>query len=194
MKLKWPVILASASPRRQSLLKEILSEFSIVSPDIDEDAMSDADPWVTAQRLAREKALAVFEQHADSLVIAGDTVVAVPVEDGYLQLAKPVDTADAIRMLTLLQGRSHTVITGICIRYPQGMSAFTEFAEVTFDALSQEQIEDYVAGGEPMDKAGAYGYQGGASAFISQVKGDVNTVIGLPVERLRDALREIAKG
>ena len=189
--VNYPVILASASPRRHDLLKELISDFQVISADIDEDALTDPDPFVTAQRLAKEKVFAVYSQHPDSLVIGGDTVVALPDGDGWRQLTKPTDEGDAARILGELSGQTHTVITGVCIKWPKGFHAFTESSEVAFKQMSAEEIRAYIATGEPMDKAGAYGLQGGARPFISEVKGSVNNVIGLPTERLEEALREI---
>lgn len=191
MKLPYPVVLASASPRRQDLLGPIVGEFSVHPADLDEEALGDPDPWVTAQRLAREKASAVFAAHPDSLVIGADTVVALGGADGWVQYAKPVDEADACRILGTLSGQTHVVVTGVAMRWPGGMAAFTETARVTFRTLSEAEIQAYVAGGEPMDKAGAYGYQGGAKAFIERLEGDINTVIGLPTERLKQDLKNL---
>jgi septum formation protein len=193
MQLPWPVVLASASPRRQELLKKIVSEFTVDPAHLDEDALTDPDPWITAQKLAREKALAVRANHPDSLVIAGDTVVALPHGEGWIQLAKPVDAPHAEQMLAQLAGRTHTVITGIALACPTGFSAFTDSSKVTFRALSSQEIASYVATGEPMDKAGSYGLQGMAKEFIAQVEGSVTCVIGLPMERLEEALRSLVK-
>ncbi|MCG9894927.1 MAG: Maf family protein [Fimbriimonadaceae bacterium] len=188
-----PVVLASASPRRQDLLRRLVPEFAVDPPDLDEDALTDPDPWVTAQRLAREKALAVRERHPECLVIAGDTVVAVPSEeggDGWIQLSKPKDPVDAYTMLRILSGRVHTVITGVCLIGPTGMSSYTEAARVSFRDLTDEEIRTYIASGEPMDKAGSYGLQGGAKTFVERIEGEVETVIGLPLERLSELLHE----
>lgn len=189
--LRYPVVLASASPRRQELLRSLVPLFDVVPADLDEDALTDADPWVTAQRLAREKCLAVFASHPESLVIGGDTVVALPLGDDWVQLTKPVDVEDAVRILSSLQGATHTVITGVCLRWPKGMVAFTESSKVTFRSVSEAEIRAYIATGDPMDKAGAYGLQGGAKDFIAKVEGSVTNVIGLPMERLEEALREV---
>lgn len=159
-----------------------------MTPNVDEDALVDPDPWVTAQRLAREKALAGFALRPDAMVVGGDTVVAVPVGDGWEQLAKPNDAEDARRMLSLLSGKEHVVITGLAVRSPLGLSAGTETAHVTFRALEPEEIASYVATGEPMDKAGAYGIQGGASAFVKGLRGNPDCVIGLPRQLLRELL------
>lgn len=193
LRIPWPVVLASASPRRQDLLRELVPEFTVDPAHIDEDSMTDPNPWVTAQRLAREKSLAVFERHPGALVIGGDTVVALPEGESWLQLAKPVDAEDACRTLGLLSGRTHLVITGVCLAHPGGMSAFTETTNVTFKPMSPAEIEDYVATGEPMDKAGAYGFQGGARPFVEKIEGSVTNVIGLPMEKLEEALGGICK-
>lgn len=185
------MILASASPRRSDLLKPLIPEFRVIPADVDEDGLTDPDPWITARKLAREKALAVYESHPDSLVIGGDTVVAYQEGDAWVQLAKPSDEDDAFRILRILSGRTHTVITGVCVKWPKGFISFTDESKVTFAKMSDEQIRAYIATGEPMDKAGAYGLQGGARPFITQVEGFVSTVIGLPTERLEEALREV---
>lgn len=194
LQLPWPVVLASASPRRKDLLSELVSDFEVVAADIPEEDHVHDDPWVTAQRTAREKALVVSSERPNALVIAGDTVVAF--EDGskaWTQLAKPEDEEDARRMLTLLAGRTHTVVTGVCLVYPGGFSAFTDATQVTFKSMSEQDIFAYVATGEPMDKAGAYGFQGGARPFVEKIEGSVSNVIGLPMEKLEDALKSIVK-
>jgi septum formation protein len=182
-----PVVLASASPRRAELLRRILAEFEIVPAEVDEDALGDADPWVAAQRLAREKALTVAGLRPEALVIGGDTIVAV---DG-LQLGKPKDAADARRMLGLLSGREHAVVTGVALRWPAGFAAFTETSKVTFRPLNDIEIAAYVETGEPLDKAGAYAIQGGAMEFVERLEGSLDNVIGLPTERLIETLREV---
>lgn len=191
LKLAYPVILASGSPRRRELLGKLVAEFNVVVADVDEDALTVEDPEQTARILAREKALMVYADHRDSIVIGGDTVVALEIGGVLTQLSKPVDEADAVRMLGLLSGRTHTVITGVCVKWPKGISVLAERSEVTFGVMNEEQIAAYVATGEPMDKAGAYGLQGGARQYVTQIKGDIENVIGLPVDRLREALREI---
>lgn len=203
LRISYPVVLASASPRRQELLRRLIPEFLVDAADIDEDALTVADPWQTAQRLAREKALAVYERHPDSLVIAGDTVVGLPDRElapgapdtweaaTWVQLSKPRDASDAERMLATLAGRTHVVVTGIALRWPRGLHSFAETSWVTFKAMTAEQISAYVVGGEPMDKAGSYGIQGMASGFVSQLEGSLENVIGLPVEPLEEALRQV---
>lgn len=190
--LAYPLVLASGSPRRKDLLQEMgYLDFRVLPADVDEEALTDADPWITAKRLAREKALAVFARYPDSVVIGGDTVVAIEEDGGWRQLVKPVDEEDAVRILSELSGRTHTVITGVCVKWPKGFASFADESRVTFRAMSRDEIVAYVATGEPMDKAGAYGLQGGARPFIARVEGSVNTVIGLPTERLAEALAEI---
>ncbi|MBS1714309.1 MAG: septum formation protein Maf [Armatimonadetes bacterium] len=184
----FPVILASASPRRHELLSRLVEEFSVEPAHLDEDGLTDRDPWVTAQRLAREKALAVRERFPMALVVAGDTVVAVEECGEWAQLAKPGDDAEAQAMLGRLSGRTHTVVTGVCLVWPGGMSAFTDSTKVTFRHLKPTEIEAYVATGEPFDKAGGYGWQGAAKAFIDKTEGSVTNVVGLPLERLEEAL------
>lgn len=111
--------------------------------------------------------------------------------DGWRQLAKPTDTDDAFTMLRDLAGRKHTVITGVCLVWPGGMSAFTESSKVTFRTLSDDEISAYVATGSPMDKAGAYGLQDESQSFIAMVEGPIDNVIGLPMEKLKEALTSI---
>ncbi|MBL8086879.1 MAG: septum formation protein Maf [Chthonomonas sp.] len=191
LRLKYPVILASASPRRQELLKRLIPEFAVVPAEVDEEAHTHEDPYVTAQGLARRKAFEVFERHPNSLVIGGDTVVAFEEAGSWTQLAKPTDVDDAVRMLTLLAGRTHLVVTGMALRWPRGMHAFTAASNVTFRPLNDAEIRAYVATGEPMDKAGAYGIQGMAKGFLERLEGSVDTVIGMPIEPLEEALKDV---
>jgi septum formation protein len=184
-----PVVLASGSPRREELLRRLFSEFEVLPAEVDEDALTDPDPWITAQRLAREKALSVREIRPECLVIGGDTVVALAEGDGWRQLAKPLDRDDAARMLSELSGRTHKVVTGVCLVAPSGMSAFTETTDVTFRRIAREEIEAYVATGAPLDKAGAYGLQDASQDFVAQVAGSVTNVIGLPMEKLEEEIR-----
>jgi len=189
---KYPVILASASPRRQQLLKPLVESFRVVPADLDEDALTESDPWATASGLAIAKARSIARDYPDHLVIGGDTVVAYEDASGWHQLSKPTDTQDAIRILTLLSDRQHVVITGLAVVYPGGEQVTTDHTEVTFRALSTAEIAAYVATGEPMDKAGAYAIQGGASGFVSAINGNISAVVGLPVERLEEILSGIS--
>jgi septum formation protein len=178
------VVLASASPRRQELLKKLFSEFLVDPAHVDEDAMTLVDPFATAELLAQEKALAVLRRHPGALVIGGDTVVAYESAEGWQQLAKPQDPEDAIRMLSILQGRSHVVATGISLQSEGIDQTFHERTRVFFRPVGKEEIVAYVATGESMDKAGAYGAQGMASTFVEKLEGPISNVIGLPIERL----------
>ena len=208
MVFPWPVVLASASPRRQDLLSELVSTFEVVPANIDEETFVDDNPWVTAQKTAREKALFVRQNRPDALVISGDTVVAICKQDDvpsrfgqrelstlnfhrWKQFAKPIDEADALRMLHLLQNRTHLVITGLCVVWPGGMAALTDATTVTFKEMSEHEIKDYIATGEPMDKAGAYGFQGGARSFVDSIEGSPSNVIGLPMEALKEVLQPL---
>lgn len=190
LELPWPVVLASASPRRQELLRQIVPAFEVDPADVDEDALTVADPFETAERLARAKAKRVAERHPRALVIGGDTVVAVPGE-AWVQLSKPRDEEDALRILRQLQGRAHVVATGISLQAPGVDRTFHERTTVVFREVSDDEIRRYIATGEPMDKAGAYGAQGMAATFVDHLEGSRNNVIGLPVERLEQELRAI---
>ena len=175
------LILASQSPRRRELLERMGLDFTVISPQIDEDAFTDPDPAALVCTLSREKALAVArEQDPDVLVVAADTVVVL---DGQA-LGKPGDEAGAAAMLAALSGRSHEVYTGVTVC--RGDRAVTEAkrTEVTFRPLSREEIRSYVATGEPMDKAGAYGIQGFGALLVEGIRGDYFNVVGLPVCRL----------
>jgi len=137
--------------------------------------------------LAARKATAVAKSHPDRAVIGSDTVVAV---DGEI-LGKPTDDADAVRMLKLLSGRKHHVFTGLCIAYQGENTVFYDGAAVEFAEMSESEIADYVASGEPRDKAGAYAIQGLASKFITSISGDYYSVVGLPVSHLYRSLKDL---
>lgn len=184
------IILASASPRRRWLLETLIPTFTVIPADLDEDALTSADPFATAVTLAREKALAVARANPGAWVIGGDTVVAIPTDAGWEQLAKPTDSEDAVRMLTQLQGRTHTVVTGLALVRGTQIRSEPVLSHVTFRPVSDEEIRAYVATGDPLDKAGAYGLQGAAAAFVSAIQGSQNNVIGLPTERLREWFSE----
>lgn len=185
-------MLASASPRRRELLASLVSDFQVDPADIDEDALTSPDPWKTARDLARVKATVVLERHPDALVIAADTVVAIETANGYRQLAKPSDAEDAKRMLRELSGRTHQVITGVAIVFANNTFDLLETTHVSFRELGEDEIDAYVATGEPLDKAGAYGIQGGAKEFATVIDGSLSTVIGLPLEALTNALKSVA--
>ena len=186
------MILASASPRRQQLLKTLIPEFTVFPADLDEDALTTADPFETARGLALAKAQHVAELRPGSLIIGGDTVVAIPTDSGFQQLAKPLNPAHAVEMLQTLAGKRHVVTTGIAVVYPGGAESSHGETWVTFRELAEAEILDYVASGEPLDKAGSYGIQGAARAFITQIDGPEDNVIGLPTDQLRALLAATA--
>jgi septum formation protein len=196
------LVLASASPRRQELLRNAGISFTVQPADIDETPRGGESPRDYAERLASEKAIAVWRLHPEAMVLGADTIVVV----GETILGKPADPEDAERMLRLLSGRVHRVITGVCIVEAQLPVASTsaqspagsrenpriasETTLVTMNELSDDEIRDYIATGEPMDKAGAYAIQGMASRWIPRIEGDYSNVVGLPVALVWRMLRE----
>lgn len=182
------VVLASASPRRHELLKQVVDEFLIDPADIDEESLTVADPFETAEQLALAKATSVAARHPGCIVIGCDTVVALQSGETWEQFAKPVSFEDAVRMLRELSGRTHIVVTGVSVVYENQAKTSHAFTRVTFSDLSEETIREYVATGEPMDKAGAYGAQGMAGGFVTMLDGDLDTVIGLPVKLVQELL------
>ena len=189
------LVLASASPRRQEILRNAGIPFVVQAANIPESPLENESPQACAQRLAREKVLAVAQQSPADLILGADTIVVV--DD--LMLGKPTDTSDAMRMLRLLSGRTHEVITGVCLMRrgnsaPSGefpvLSVRFEVTRVVMEKITDQEIRDYVATGEPMDKAGAYAIQGIASRWISRIEGDYFNVVGLPVSRVYRMLQE----
>ena len=181
------LILASASPRRQELLKLFGIPFTVRVADIDETMDPQLPPYDEVARVSRAKAMAVPREESD-VVIAADTIV---VCEGKV-LGKPRDEADAKAMLSLLSGRDHQVMTGCTVLRGDAFETFTEVTDIHFRGLSEKEIENYVATGEPMDKAGSYGIQGGAALFCQRMVGDYYNVMGLPVCALGDKLKTIA--
>lgn len=175
------LVLASASPRRRELLTQAGYTFRVHPADVNEDALAGEDPIAYVTRLAREKAEAVFRELAGEdeglAVLGADTTVTI---DGQI-LAKPQDEADAARMLRLLSGRSHRVMTGVALATTAGTEVAAEVTAVRFLTLSAAEIADYVTTGEPMDKAGAYAIQGRAACWIPRIEGCYFNVVGLPV-------------
>ena len=174
------LILASASPRRAELLRNAGIAFTVVPAHVPEQPGAGEPPLAYAQRLARDKARAVFAHNPDNVVLGADTVVVV---DEHL-LEKPRDEQDAARMLRLLSGRTHQVITGVCVLAPGHEQTEAEVTEVRFSDLSNEEIDAYIATHEPMDKAGAYAIQGIASRWVERIDGCYFNVVGLPVPRV----------
>jgi septum formation protein len=186
------LVLASASPRRQDLLRNAHISFAVQPADIDETPRPVENPREYAERLAREKALAVWQTRPQDVVLGADTIVVV---DETI-LGKPADAADATRMLRALSDRTHRVITGVCIVWPgklrkedRQLKTASETTLVTFNKLSEEEIQEYISTGEPMDKAGAYAIQGIASRWIPHIEGDYSNVVGLPVALVYRMLR-----
>jgi septum formation protein len=180
------LVLASASPRRQELLRNAGIEFEVHSAHIAEDPLPGEAAEDCAKRLAREKASSVAPQCPHDCVLGADTVVVVDREI----LGKPTDGADAARMLRMLSGREHQVITGVCLVVSGQWLVASETTSVTMSEISEKEITGYIASGEPMDKAGAYGIQGIASRWIRRIDGDYSNVVGLPVALVWRMLRE----
>jgi len=201
------LVLASASPRRQDLLRNAGISFAVQPADVNETPLKGEAPRECAERLAREKALTVWRSRPQDAVLGADTIVVV---DETI-LGKPVDAEDAARMLRTLSGRVHRVITGVCLikpvpgtQYPvpsgrssardehrsENLHLGSETTRVTMSEISDKEILDYVATGEPMDKAGAYAIQGIASRWIPRIEGDYSNVVGLPVALVYRMLRD----
>jgi septum formation protein len=189
------------------LLKELVPDFEALAPDVDEETYAQTDATVAAKDLAQAKANAVWNSHRDAVVIGADTVVALKIShlnprdlsrmspdlatalrSRRLPIGKPKSPADAIDILNSLSSRTHFVLTGVCVLTPAGATSFVSVTSVRWRRLSGEEIEQYVATGEPMDKAGAYGIQGGAKGFVERIDGSLSNVIGLPLEALRPIL------
>jgi len=179
-----PVVLASASPRRRELLALLGLAFDVAPADVDESWRNGEAPAVHAERLAREKATAA--RRAGSITIAADTIVVV---DGDI-LGKPRDRAEAAAMLRRLGGREHVVHTAIAVAFGGRLVSGVEATRVWFRTLDEPTIEAYIATGEPMDKAGAYGIQGFGAVLVERIEGDYFTVMGLGLARLVDLLGE----
>lgn len=178
------MILASASPRRRELLGVIVPEFDVEPADVDESACNTDSFRSSVTWAAMAKALRIAEAHPEDVVIGADTIVTVLGQT----LGKPASPAEAAGMLRLLSGREHTVMTGLAIVSRLRTESVIEESRVQFAPLTEVQIQAYVRTGEPMDKAGAYGIQGRASAFIERVEGCYFNIVGLPLFRLASLL------
>lgn len=185
------LILASASPRRRELLKQIGIDFEVRVSQADERIAPGTKPWKAVEELSYRKAKAVWDElEVKETVIGSDTVVSIDDEI----LGKPKDAADACAMLRRLQGREHYVYTGVTILTAEGeRRTFHEGTKVIFTPMSQAEIEAYVATGDPLDKAGAYGIQGECAKYVRAIEGDYNTVVGLPVGRLYQELARMER-
>lgn len=180
------MVLASASPRRKELLALAGFSFTVCPSGADEtlDAGVSADQAVRI--LAQRKAEEVFSRYPDKLIVASDTVVCLDRE----VLGKPKDAAEAVSMLRRLSGQSHRVYTGVCICAQKGRAMFCEQTEVVFYPLSEQEIAQYVATGEPMDKAGAYGIQGKGALLVREIHGDYYNVVGFPLSKFCRVYRD----
>ena len=184
------VILASASPRRKELLAQIVADFEICVSDV-EEIITEREPAKVVEELSAQKAFAVYSgTEGDVLVIGADTVVTMADKI----LGKPANEADAFSMLQMLQAKAHSVYTGVTVYMRQGTEekkvTFSECTEVQFYPMTEAEIQGYIATGEPMDKAGAYGIQGIGGRFVEKISGDYNNVVGLPIARLYQELKE----
>src|SRR3954469_14140774 len=188
------IILASASPRRAELLRSAAIPFTVDVANVAEALHRGETPAQHAERLARRKAEVVAKRNPGKLVLGADTIVVVDDEI----LGKPRDAADAARMLRMLSGRSHEVITGVCVARlaisNQQLATCSEQTKVFFEEIAEDEIEAYIAPGEPMDKAGAYAIQGIASRWVSRIEGDYANVVGLPVALVWKMLQKFPNG
>lgn len=181
------IILASKSPRRKELMKLIASSFQVIVKDIDEESSYTLSPMEAVQDISYRKAYEVAKDHQNDTVIGADTIVVI---DNQI-IGKPKDSNDAIRILKLLSGRTHQVMTGYTIFKCQKHITKLVISEVIFNQLSDELIKDYVATKSPLDKAGAYGVQDNDTYhIIKEVKGSVHNVIGFPVEEIKEDLKK----
>lgn len=187
--MKTKVILASASPRRQELLKLIFDKFEILPADVDENISEDVPVESRPQKIAEKKALHIARSHPDCLVIGCDTAV---IADEKM-LGKPTDRENAVEMLKALSGKTHKVITGSCLAKGGRILSFSVTTLVEFYPLTDEEIGEYIETCEWTDKAGAYGIQGKAGFFVRGIRGDYNNVVGLPCAELNRRIKEFGK-
>ncbi len=180
------IILASASPRRQELLKILFDNFIVEPADIDETVRKSIELEQYPEYLAVKKARHIAEKHSpEDMIIGCDTGVFIDT----LMLGKPDNIEQAKEMLTLLSGRTHKVITGCCIMHKGKTVSFSKVTEVEFYRLTPDDIDEYIQTGEPMDKAGAYGIQGKGSLLVKRINGDYFNVVGMPVAELKQKLK-----
>ena len=184
---KVRVILASQSPRRRELLKEIFDSFEVKVADVDEELSSDIKPERGVEILAVRKGAAVAKDEPEALVISSDTLV----ELGGTPLGKPRDKEHAFEMLSALSGREHRVHTGVAVHYRGRVASGVATTSVFFREISPEEMREYIDGGEPMDKAGAYGIQGEGGKFVEKICGDFDTVVGLSCRLTRELAEKV---
>ncbi len=180
------IVLASSSPRRREILNLLGIEFEVIPPNVEEENIG--DPVTTARRLSHLKALSVWKKNREALVIGADTLVFV----GGRIIGKPSSVEEAIKTLSYLSGRWHRVVSAVSFRGPGVSITVHDVAKVRFRNLSPEEIEFYVNTGEPMDKAGAYGVQGFGSTVVERIEGNFYTVMGLPVVKVYQVLRDLS--
>jgi len=183
---RMKLILASASPRRRELLQMAGYDFRCLPAEGPEEIPEGMPAEEVPSFLAQQKAEEIRRCCPEDVVIGSDTIVCL----GSEIMGKPADEEDAVRMLAELSGRCHRVITGVAVLWPDGREVFTSVAEVEFFPLDEQEIRAYVASGEPMDKAGAYGIQGLGGLLVSRINGDYYTIVGLPVGRTVRCLRK----
>ena len=179
------IILASASPRRKELLKKIIPEFQIEASSASEIIQDDIPPRDVAEHLAAKKAMDVFNKHPNDTIIGSDTIIVL---DNTIY-GKPADKEDAKRMLKLFSGKTHLVITGVCVASSKRTISFSSINSVKFYDLSDSEIDDYLANEEYKDKAGSYAIQGKGALFIKEIVGDYNSIVGLPIAQLYRILK-----
>ena len=185
--IRSKIILASASPRRKELLSRAEVKFDICLKSVDETVPAGMDPAQGAEHTAAVKAMAVSFINNDAIVIGADTVVVLDDE----VLGKPKDKDDAVEMLKKLSGREHKVITGVCLACNGKYETFHCVSKVRFYPLTDEEIRHYVASGEPLDKAGAYGIQGKGMMLVESIEGDFYNIVGLPVALVVRKIKEL---
>lgn len=178
------IILASNSPRRKELLREHNIDFDVIPSSVDEKINHNLDVYDNVMNLAKIKALDVYQNNSDRCILAADTIVVYKNQI----LGKPKDEKDAYRMLSLLNGNTHEVITGICVIHKDKILLEYEISKVTFKKISDEDIFEYIKTKEPMDKAGAYAIQGIGSKFIEKYEGEYDNIVGLPMKKVLKAL------
>ena len=181
------IILASSSPRRRELMAQAELKFDVCIKNVDETIPEGMNPADAVEMTASKKAMAVAQINEDAIVVGADTVVVY--NDKIL--GKPKDKEDACRMLRMLSGREHEVITGVCLMHNKKSQTFHCVSKVKFYDLTDEQIKHYVACGEPMDKAGAYGIQGKGCVLVEKIEGDYFNIVGLPIARVVREIRRI---
>ena len=178
-------ILASASPRRKELLKKIIDDFKIITSNVDETYPDTMDKMSVAEFLATKKALSVFENNKNDIVIGSDTVI---VYNNKIY-GKPLNKDDAKNMLKTFSNNTHYVVTGVCVASQKRTLSFSSISKVTFYELSDNEIDEYLSDDEYKDKAGSYAIQGKASLFIKNIDGDYNSIMGLPISELNRILK-----